>query len=86
MIENRSRTERKKQRQRQFAEGVNRNQHVWNRLIADFCTAIRRGDVAHSSVPNLPTLVDGLRAQEMIAAALLAEKERRWVDIRKEFA
>jgi predicted dehydrogenase len=65
-------------------EGVRGLQHGWNRLIADFCTAIRRGDVAHASVPHLPTLVDGLRAQEVIDAAMRTEAERCWVDVRQE--
>jgi predicted dehydrogenase len=67
-----------------FPEGIGWNQHTWNRLIADFVAAIRRGDVAHASVPHLPTLVDGLRAQEVIAAALRSEEERRWVKVRQE--
>ena len=41
----------------------------------------RPGDVAHASVPYLPTLLDGLRAQEVIAAARRSEQERRWVDL-----
>jgi predicted dehydrogenase len=69
----------------QVPEGVTLIQHAWNRLIADFITAVRRGDVAHASVPHLPTLVDGLRAQEVIAAARLSEEERRWVNLREEF-
>jgi hypothetical protein len=59
-------------------------QHVWNRLIADFVAAIRHGDLAHASVPHLPTLVDGLRAQEVIAAAQRSEQERCWVQVRQE--
>ena len=54
-------------------------QHTWNRLIADFVTAIVRGDVSHSSVPHLPSLVDGLRNEEIIAAARTSNDERRWV-------
>jgi len=64
-------------------EGTSLMQHVWNRLIADFCTAVRRGDVAHASVPHLPTLLDGLRAQEVIAAARRSEEERCWVSLRE---
>jgi predicted dehydrogenase len=67
-------------------KGVSLMQHVWNRLISDFIAAIRKGDVAHTSVPHLPTLADGLRAQEVIAAAQLSEAERRWVDIQQELA
>lgn len=67
----------------QAPEGVGLMQHGWNRLIADFVTAIRRGDVAHESVPYLPTLVDGLRAQEVIDAAMRSEAERCWIDVRQ---
>ncbi len=69
----------------QVPEGVTLMQHVWNRLIADFITAVRRGDVAHATVPHLATLADGLRTQEVVTAARRSEDERRWVDIRKEF-
>ena len=65
----------------QIPEGTSLMQHVWNRLIADYITAVRQGDVAHASVPHLPTLLDGLRAQEVIAAARRSEEERRWVDL-----
>ena len=65
----------------QVPDGVDLLQHTWNRLIADFCTAIREEDVASESVPHLPTVEDGLRVQEFIAAAELAERERRWVDL-----
>jgi predicted dehydrogenase len=41
--------------------------------------------VAHTSVPHLPTLVDGLRAQEVIDAAMRSEAERRWVEVRQEW-
>jgi predicted dehydrogenase len=68
----------------QIPEGVGLMQHGWNRLVADYITAIRRGDVAHATVPHLPTLVDGLRAQEVIAAARRTEEERRWVKVRQE--
>ena len=55
--------------------------HTWNRLIADFVAAIRAGDVRHATVPHLPTIADGLRAQEVVAAAERADAERRWVDL-----
>jgi len=45
---------------------------------------IRRGDVAHASVPHLPTLADGLRAQEVIDATMRSEKERCWVEVQQE--
>ncbi len=57
--------------------GITMMQHTWDRLIADFVQAIRRGD--RSETPHLPTLIDGLRGQEIIAAAQLAETEQRWV-------
>jgi myo-inositol 2-dehydrogenase/D-chiro-inositol 1-dehydrogenase len=56
-------------------------QHTWNRLIADFVAAVRAGDVRHATVPHLPTIADGLRAQEVVAAAERADAERRWVDL-----
>ncbi len=61
----------------QKPEGVMMMQHTWNCLIADFVKAIRQGD--RSATPHLPTLTDGLRGQEVIAAAQLAETEKRWV-------
>jgi predicted dehydrogenase len=48
-------------------------------LLADFIAAIRRGGVAHRSVPSLPTIADGLRAQEAVAAIEQASRERREV-------
>lgn len=65
----------------QVPNGVDLIQHTWNRLIADFVTAIRHGDVAHKLVPHLPTFADGLRVQEVFAAAERAEAERRWVNL-----
>ena len=56
-------------------------QHTWNRLIADFVSAIRQGDLVHESVPHLPSFGDGLHVQELIAAAECAEAERRWVSL-----
>ena len=69
----------------QVPDGVELLQHTWNRLIADFCSAIRRSDIGHKSVAHLPTFADGLRVQEFIAAAERSEAERRWVDL-AEFA
>ena len=63
------------------APGVPALQHVWNRVVADFVTAARAGDVRHAAVPHLPTIEDGLRAQEVVAAAERADTERRWVDL-----
>lgn len=59
-------------------------QHTWNRLIADFVAAIRRGDVAHATAPRLPSFADGLRNQEVFAAVERADAERRWVEVRPE--
>lgn len=53
--------------------------HCWNRLISDFVAAVRGGDVAHTSVPHLPSLEDGLRSQEVIVAARRLDQEGRWV-------
>jgi len=61
--------------------GVGLLQHTWNRLIADFVRAIREGDIEHRLVPHLPTLTDGLRCEEIIAAARRSEAERRWVAV-----
>jgi len=55
--------------------------NTWNRLISDFVSAIRKGDKAHATVPDLATLEDGVRAQEVVAAVRLSEKEQRWVDM-----
>ena len=63
------------------APGVPALQHVWNRVVADFVTAARAGDVRHAAVPHLPTIEDGLRAQEVVAAAERADTERRSVDL-----
>ena len=61
-------------------------QHTWNRLIADFVTAVRRGDLRHESVPHLPHISDGLAAQEVIRACELSHAERRWVDLKQTSA
>ncbi len=65
----------------QVCAGVDLMQHTWNRLIADFVLAIQSGDAAHQSVPHLPTLTDGLRTEEIIAAARKSAMEERWVEI-----
>ena len=64
-------------------EGVDINQHTWNRLISDFVFAIRNADIKHSSVPHLPKLEDGLRTQEVVAAARLSEDKGSWVEFDK---
>jgi predicted dehydrogenase len=56
-------------------------QHTWNRLITDFIAAVRDGDLAHRDHPHLPTLTDGLRTEEVIAAARQSSSERRWVKV-----
>jgi predicted dehydrogenase len=56
-------------------------QHTWNRLITDFIGAVRDGDLAHRDHPHLPTLTDGLRTEEVIAAARQSSSERRWVTV-----
>lgn len=65
----------------QVPAGVELMQHTWNRLIADFVHAVRQSDIAHRSVPHLPTLGDGLRNEAIIAAARASESERRWVEV-----
>ena len=62
-------------------EGIILIQHTWNRLISDFISAIRQGDLTRELVPHLPTFVDGLRVQELIAGAERAERERHWVSL-----
>ncbi|HMN29596.1 MAG TPA: Gfo/Idh/MocA family oxidoreductase [Caldilineaceae bacterium] len=65
----------------QAPAGVGLLQHTWNRLIADFVQAIRQGDTAHRTVSHLPTLLDGLRSEEIIAAARESATEGRWVTV-----
>ena len=61
--------------------GISLMQHSWNRLIADFIEAIRKGDANHNLVPHLPTAEDGLRCQEIIAGARKSDEEMRWVSL-----
>lgn len=56
-------------------------QHTWNRLIADFVTAVRADDRQRRNVPALPTFADGLRTTEMICAAERSDAEQRWVKL-----
>lgn len=56
-------------------------QHTWNRLIADFVSAVRKGDRGHRSVPHLPHISDGLDAQRLIGACELSNAEGRWIDL-----
>ncbi len=61
--------------------GVLSGQHTWNRLIADFVSAVRRRDKRHLGVPHLPHVSDGLAAQRVIHACELSHAERRWIDL-----
>lgn len=65
----------------QQPQTVQSGQHTWNRLIADFVTAVRRGDITHESVPHLAHVSDGLAAQQVISACELSHTERRWVSL-----
>src|SRR5512133_510287 len=56
-------------------------QHTWNRLVADFVRAVRDRDVEHESVPHLRTLTDGLRTEEIIAAARQSSDARQWMTV-----
>ena len=67
-------------------ESVQSGQYAWNRLIADFVTAVRRGDIKHDSVPHLPHISDGLAAQQVINACEQSHVERRWVDLEQDLA
>jgi predicted dehydrogenase len=68
----------------QASTGVDLLQHTWNRLIADFVRAVRDRDIEHKSVPHLATLTDGLRTEEIIAAARKSNQERQWVTVRSD--
>ena len=59
-------------------------QHTWNRLVADFVRAVRDRDVEHESVPHLATLTDGLRTEEIIAAARQSSDARQWMTVRSD--
>ena len=65
-------------------ESVQSGQHTWNRLIADFVAAVRRGDIKHESVPHLPHISAGLAAQQVISACEQSHAERRWVDLEQD--
>ena len=67
-------------------ESVQSGQHTWNRLIADFVTAVRHGDIKHQCVPHLAHISDGLAAQQVISACELSHAERRWVDLEQDLA
>lgn len=61
--------------------GVLSGQHTWNRLIADFVSAVRNEDRTHRGVPHLPHISDGLDAQRLIRACELSHAEGRWIDL-----
>ena len=61
--------------------GAFSGQHTWNRLIADFVTAVRNSDVKHAGVPLLPHIADGLAAQKVIVACERSHTEKRWVEL-----
>ena len=63
------------------ADGVDLMQHTWNRLIADFVGAVRDQDIEHESVPHLATLTDGLRTEQIIAAARQSSDARQWLTV-----
>jgi len=56
-------------------------EYVWYRLFQDFVGAIRRGDVAHATVPHLPSVEDGLKVLQAIMAARRSAQEMRWVEL-----
>ena len=56
-------------------------QCTWNALIAGFVGAVRDNDQTLHKQPDLPTLTDGLRTEQVIAAARQSNAARRWVDI-----
>ena len=55
--------------------------YTWDKVVGDFLLALRSGDVAHRTVPDLPTLADGLEAQKVVYAARLSDRDNRWVRI-----
>ena len=62
-------------------ESMPSGQHTWNRLMSDFVTAVRHGDIKHESVPHLAHISDGLAAQQVISACELSHTKRRWVSL-----
>ena len=65
---------------RQPSDVPSSGQHTWNRLIADFVTAIRGNDLSHKSVPHLAHIADGLASHEAIVACERSHAERSWGD------
>jgi hypothetical protein len=57
---------------------------AWNRLIEDFIGAVRNDDKDPGSYPSLPTLTDGLRAEEVIVAARRSSSTGRWATVGDE--
>jgi predicted dehydrogenase len=56
-------------------------QHTWNRLIEDFVAAVREDDRGHERHPTLAQLTDGLRTEQVIAAARRSSAERLWAAV-----
>lgn len=61
--------------------GILSRQHTWNRLVADFVTAVRRGDFRHETTPHLPHISDGLAAQRVIHACEQSHIDQCWVNL-----
>lgn len=57
--------------------------YAWYRLFQDFIKAIHRNDIAHLTVPYLPSLEDGISATQAVIAARRSAHEMRWVDMRE---
>ena len=62
-------------------DGMLSGRHTWNRLIADFVAAARRGDRQHEQVPLLPHISDGLAAQQVIHACERSHRGACWVRV-----
>lgn len=60
-------------------QGVQLLQHTMNQIAEDFCEAVRTGGVIERSVRSLPSFIDGLHCQKVIAAAEKSDAEKRWV-------
>jgi len=61
--------------------GLELDVYAWYRLFQDFVQAIRRGDVAHATVPYLPSVEDGMRVVQAVMAARRSAQEMRWVEL-----
>ena len=67
----------------QRPEDLELDVYAWYRQFQDFVTAIRRGDVAHETVPYLPSVEDGLRGLQAVMAAERSAQEMRWVELKE---